>query len=138
MKIVDVPLLMATIAQDLFQPTTAVCCNQVPENNGDYVLFYTTGQGIATKPDFSDYYSGTVYLAVSNQSYDIGFRNMATALGLFDFEGRQFDNPFNANQVVDFKVCKPDQLPIPFPRNESGNIEHITSFTVTLSVSDKQ
>lgn len=137
MKVVDVPLLMASISKPLIAAPTVVCCNHAPENNGDYALFFATGEGVQVKADVSDYFSGTIYLAVSNQSYNAGYENIAKLLREFDFEGRQFDNPFNAQQVVDFKLCKPDQLPVSFSRNESGNIEHITSFTVTLSVSDK-
>lgn len=138
MKVVDVPLLMASLARLLIDEPTVVCCNQAPENNGDYALFFTTGEGIQVKTNVEDYYSGTLYLAVSNQSYSVGYENIAKLLGEFDFEGRQFDNPLNAQQIVDFKLCKPDQLPVSFARNEAGNIEHMTSFTVTLSVSDKQ
>lgn len=138
MKVVDVPLLMATLARSLVTAPTVVCCNQAPENNGHYALFFTTGEGVQVKTEVSDYYSGTLYLAVSNPSYAAGYAVMAQLLAEFDFAGRQFDNPLNAQQIVDFKLCKPDQLPVSFAKNEAGNVEHMTSFTVTLSVSDKQ
>lgn len=136
MNIVDVPLLMATIARTQFAAPTVVCCNQAPENNGDYLLFFTTGEGVGLKNDVQDYYDGTVFLAISNPNYSAGFANAAKAMKLFDFQGKQFDNPFDPLLLVDFKLCRPEQLPVSFARNESGNIEFILSFTVRLSVSE--
>ncbi len=137
MNIVDVPLLMTTIARTQFAAPTVVCCNQAPENNGDYLLFFTTGEGVGLKNDVQDYYAGTVFLAISNPNYTAGFANAAKAMKLFDFQGKQFDNPFDPLLLVDFKLCRPEQLPVSFARNESGNIEFILSFTVRLSVTEK-
>lgn len=137
MNIVDVPLLMTTIARTQFAASTVVCCNQAPENNGDYLLFFTTGEGVGLKNDVQDYYDGTVFLAISNPNYSAGFANAAKAMKLFDFQGKQFDNPFDSLLLVDFKLCRPEQLPVSFARNESGNIEFILSFTVRLSVTEK-
>lgn len=138
MKVVDVPLLLASILKPHIPLPTVVCCNQAPESNGDYALFFATGEGVKVKTEMPDYYSGTVYLAVSNPDYAAGYANAGLALGVLDFQGGQFDNPANATQSIDFKLCRPDQMPVSFGRNKSGNIEHIVSFTVTLSVSDKQ
>ena len=137
MNVVDVPFLMAAIARTEIAAPTAVCCNQAPENNGDFMLFFSTGEGVGVKSDVPDYFDGTVFLAISNSNYNAGYANAAKAMKLFDFQGRQFDNPLDPLLSVDFKLCRPEQLPVSFARNESGNIEFILSFTVRLSVSEK-
>lgn len=137
MKFVDVPKLMASIARPEYPEETLVSCNTVSGEEGDYLLFFTTGEGIQMKTDIPDYYSGIVFLAISDATYSGCMTKAKKAMSLFDFSGKKFDIEDDPLLQVDFKLCRPEALPVAFPKNEAGNIECLLSFEVTLSVSDK-
>lgn len=137
MKFVDVPKLMASIVRPEFDDSILVSCNSVSGEDGAYMLFFATGEGVQVKTEIPDYYSGIVFLAISNPSYSGCMTCASKAMSLLDFRGRSFDLEDDSTYRVDFKICKPEALPVSFPKNDAGNVECLLSFEVTLSVGKK-
>lgn len=91
------------------------------------VLLFTSGEGFMRRADVNRYFRGTLFVATRGKSYSESGELAHKVFDLMDFEGKT---------IGDFKVlmCRPEGVPMPFGRDESGMTEWLSSYELTFTM----
>jgi hypothetical protein len=103
-----------------------IFASEMPKDTSG-VLLFTTGEGFMRRADVSRYFRGTLYVATRGKNYAESGDLASKVFNLMDFEGKT---------IGDFKVllCRPEGMPMPFGRDESGMTEWLSSYELTFTM----
>lgn len=101
--------------------------NEMPAGCDRGLVVFTSGEGLRQHTDISGYYRGYVSIAARAPKYQEGQLLATEVLKSMSFQGKVLGG-------VNFQLSRPEALPQSFPANESGYVEWLTSFEISLTI----
>lgn len=91
------------------------------------VLLFTSGEGFMRRADINRYFRGTLFVATRGNSYAESGELAGMVFDLMEFEGKTLGK-FN------IMISRPDAMPMPFGRDDSGMTEWLSSYELTFTI----